>query len=280
MLLSMLVLVTSFFHSGVCMLCVCVIVYLSSSRPTMPPSPTLHPSPFASPCKPPPHLHCTRVHHIYTTRTPHYPIHHTHTSLPHTPHAHLTTPGVEQILNIAVSITGFLSCAMYFFASTINIGKRFFFWSSLLCMGFGVAIFIVNVVWLVGNATSVSTWLVIPFTVIALLAIACQVGIVGVLAYRCVGVCVWCVCGWMCTVVCCSPNTTPFAHITHQCNRTCSHVPAMYTHPYVHIHNMPPTHTHTHTHTHTPGVGYTQGQSVHHIKHKPRHRNLLQWLGE
>lgn len=88
------------------------------------------------------------------------------------------------ILNIAVAITGMLSCGLYFFASSLNIGTRVFYWSSVLCMLFGIAIFIVNLVWLINNFSSATTWLTIPFTIVALVAIGVQVGIVGMLAYR------------------------------------------------------------------------------------------------
>lgn len=90
------------------------------------------------------------------------------------------------ILNIAVAATGMLSCALYFFASSLNIGTRVFYYSSVLCMLFGVAIFIVNLMWLINNFTSATTWITIPFTIVALVCIGAQVGIVGMLAYRCV----------------------------------------------------------------------------------------------
>lgn len=91
---------------------------------------------------------------------------------------------MELILNIAVAVTGMLSCGLYFFASSLNIGTRLFYWSSILTMLFGVAIFIVNLMWLINNFTSATTWLTIPFTIVALVAIGAQVGIVGMLAYR------------------------------------------------------------------------------------------------
>lgn len=67
--------------------------------------------------------------------------------------------GMYKILNIVCGGAGIVCCLFYFFASNINKGTRIFFGSALLVVLVALGSFIYNIVWLVTNFTSLTSWL-------------------------------------------------------------------------------------------------------------------------